>query len=108
MDGDVTATAQQAVQAPVEAGAAPPERPKAGPLSVGRCLSTLVVGLLPLVGLVFCLVWSYGGGYATARRNLAKAILWLHGFAVVAAIVGLCVWVLVLANRYSLFSSPVL
>lgn len=78
------------------------------PLTVGQCLVTLVAGLLPFIGVVCCLVWAYGRTGQQQRRNLGKALLWLHGFVMVAAIVALCVWVVVLAARYGLFTSSAL
>ena len=65
-------------------------------LSVGELLKTLLLVLLPLAGIVFCLVWAFGKGSPAPKRNLAKAILWLHGILLIMALVGLAVWVLAL------------
>lgn len=63
-------------------------------------LVLLLVGLFPILGLVFCLrmVYSMGKVRPAAVRSLARAMLWLHGAGLCAAIIALCVWVIRLAT----------
>lgn len=69
-----------------------------GILNVRQTLFMLVLGIIPIVGLVACLLWGYGPDMPPARRNLALALLWLHGAGLAAVIVALCAWVMGMAN----------
>lgn len=64
--------------------------------TVGETIAMLIFGLMPVLGVVFCLVWAYGAGSGADSRTLAKAMLWLHGALVMLAVVALTIWVLVL------------
>lgn len=66
--------------------------------TTGRYLGLLLLGLFPLVGLVCCLKWAYGEWTPPTRRNLARAMLWLHGAVLVLVITGLAIWVAWLAG----------
>lgn len=82
--------AQAGLQTPVYA----PQPATSGPvLSAARCLGILVLGLFPLIGLLACLAWGFGRTTAPQKRNLARAMLWLHAAALATAIILLAVWV---------------
>ena len=68
------------------------------PTSVGAYLATLVLGLLPVVGIAFGILWGYGYSRKLWRSNLAKAMLLLHAVAMLVAI-------LLLAGRIMLLLS---
>ncbi|NLW78047.1 MAG: hypothetical protein GXY32_01370 [Ruminococcaceae bacterium] len=67
------------------------------PLSVARCLGIIVLGLFPLLGLAACLAWGFGRNTRRQKRNLGRAMLWLHGAALATIIILLAVWVAGLA-----------
>ena len=52
-------------------------REEEGPLSVTACLGTLLLFLIPVVGLVIMFCYSCGQGIPAGRRNLARACLLL-------------------------------
>lgn len=81
-------------------GAVPPgaQMQHTKPLSAGQYLGMLLLGLLPFVGLVACLLWAYSATAQPGRRNLARAMLWLHAAALVIAIIALALWVAALAG----------
>lgn len=56
-----------------------------GPLSTGRYFGLLLLMRLPLIGLVFCLVWGFGRHVPAERRNLARACLIHHGLFLLLA-----------------------
>lgn len=56
-----------------------------GPLSTGRYFGLLLLMRLPLIGLVFCLVWGFGRHVPAERRNLARACLLHHGLFLLLA-----------------------
>lgn len=56
-----------------------------GPLSTGRYFGLLLLMRLPLIGLVFCLVWGFGRHVPAERRNLARACLMHHGLFLLLA-----------------------
>lgn len=70
-------------------------------LSAGRCFAMIVFGLLPVLGVVFCLVWSYGARRHDQQRNLAKAMLCVHAAALVVLLLALCVWVCWLSGVFT-------
>ena len=69
--------------------------PRREPLSVWGCLWTLALSVIPLVNIVFLVIWSFAGGVNVNRRNFARAylilLLALTGFCAVTAIIGLVV-----------------
>lgn len=69
-----------------------------GALPVRQLLLMLVAGLLPMVGLIPCILWAYSEGPASTRQNLAKAMLIVHAAALCLAIMALFLWVLSLAG----------
>lgn len=69
--------------------------------SVGETLATLLLGLIPLLGVFICLVLAYGRGAAADTRVLAKAMLWLHGIALALAAAVLVIWVFSLARSFA-------
>lgn len=79
-----------------EGAPALPQPPEA--LTVSQCFTTLIIGLIPLVGLLACLLWSWGGSSSVGRQNLAKALLWLHGIFLCLLIGYLILWVFSLAG----------
>lgn len=66
----------------------------ATPLEPWQYLAWLAAGLLPLAGMAVCLVWAFQTSYATQKQNLARAMLYIHGAGIVAALVWLAVWIL--------------
>lgn len=49
----------------------PPEEP----VSTGEWVWTILVSVIPLVGLVLLLVWAFGGNTKVGKRNWARAML---------------------------------
>jgi small neutral amino acid transporter SnatA (MarC family) len=43
--------------------------------SVGEWVVTLIVALIPLIGLIMLFVWAFGGAQGTSKANWAKAAL---------------------------------
>ncbi|MDL2323902.1 hypothetical protein LJC61_01945 [Ruminococcaceae bacterium OttesenSCG-928-A16] len=71
-------------------------------LTAGQCFATILLGILPVAGLVLCLAWLYGKTGPPQKKNMAKAMLWLHGIALVALLVWLVIWV---AGSWAVLSS---
>lgn len=85
----------------------PPEPLKAGAVqtdkmarsrTTGEYLLLLGFGLLPVLGIVFCLVWGFGNHWEPEVQALARAMLWLHGIVLVLLVAILAVWVLSLTG----------
>lgn len=97
-----TSTANNAVPPPNQlegkSKSPSPDKLDYRPLTIGENLVTVTVGLLPFMGLLACLLWSWGGSTRFARQNLAKALLWLHGIALCLLVLGLLIWVFTLAG----------
>lgn len=68
------------------------------PKTTGEYLLILLLGLLPLLGVVLCLLWAFGSRWDKQVQTLARAMLWLHGIALLLAVALLAVWVLFLAG----------
>ncbi|MBN2768761.1 MAG: hypothetical protein JXQ68_06620 [Campylobacterales bacterium] len=47
------------------------------PLSVKSWLGTLIISMIPLVGLIMLLVWAFGSDVHPSKANWAKALLLL-------------------------------
>jgi len=45
------------------------------PLSIGNYLVMMLVGAIPVVGLIMMLVWAFSGSANTNRKNYARAVL---------------------------------
>ncbi|MDR0843506.1 MAG: zinc ribbon domain-containing protein [Acidobacteriota bacterium] len=61
-------------------------------------IGTFILLAIPLVGLVFCIVWAFGGGVNLNRRNLARACL-------ILTVVGIVVSILLSVMMGAAFSS---
>lgn len=85
-------------QTPQAPAPAQDEARTAYPAHVGQAVGALAAGLFPGFGIAVCLWWAYGSRAPAQKRLLAKAMLWLHGAGLCAALVGLCLWVLRLAG----------
>ena len=79
MEGPAGETPGPEGEVPPAAGPkyAPSVREEDGPLSVTACLGTLLLFLIPVVGLVIMFCYSCGQGIPAGRRNLARACLLL-------------------------------
>jgi hypothetical protein len=53
------------------------------PLTLGNYLVLMIVGAIPVVGLIMMLVWAFSGSSNTNRKNFARANLILTLIAVV-------------------------
>lgn len=73
----------------------------AGNKTTWQFLLLLFFGLFPLVGIAVSLLWAFGKNADGQTRALARAMLWLHGAALLLAIVCLAAWVLGLLPRYA-------
>ncbi len=45
------------------------------PLSIGNYLVMMIVGAIPLVGLVMMLIWAFSGNTNKNKQNYARALL---------------------------------
>ena len=45
------------------------------PLSIGNYLIMMLVGAIPVVGLIMMLVWAFSGSANTNRKNYARSVL---------------------------------
>ena len=90
---------QQTTQQPSVAYAAPrpsysaPQAPamalgNAEPLTVGGFIGTMIVTMIPIIGFIMLLVWSFGSGTNQNRKNFCRAMLILGLIAVALAIIG--------------------
>lgn len=68
------------------------------PLPFKSCLYVLLLGLLPIAGIILCLVWGFGQDTPPQKRILARCILWIHGIVLAIALICLSVWVIGLAT----------
>lgn len=57
------------------------------PLSIGDYIVMMIVGGIPLVGLIMMLVWAFGGNTNTNRKNYARAMLIIMAVGIVLSIV---------------------
>ncbi|MDF1494342.1 hypothetical protein [Caproiciproducens sp. CPB-2] len=57
------------------------------PLSIGSYLVMMLVGAIPVVGLVMMLVWAFSGSANTNRKNYARAFLIVMLIGVVLSII---------------------
>ncbi|MFV0412504.1 MAG: hypothetical protein ACK5L3_04425, partial [Oscillospiraceae bacterium] len=73
----------------------------AGNKTTGQFLLLLFFGLFPLAGIAVSLLWAFGKNTDGQTRALARAMLWLHGAALLLAIAGLGAWVLGLLPQYT-------
>lgn len=71
-------------------------------LSPGECVAALVLGLLPVIGLIYSIATAYGVNTGAQKRNLARAMLYIHGGALALIIIGACVWVGLLIWQHGL------
>ena len=67
--------------------------------STKEYLQYLVTGLLPFMGLLLVLQWAFNGKVRTEKKNLGKAMLWIHGAGLLLLLCGLCIWVILLAQN---------
>lgn len=56
------------------------------PLTIGNYLVLMIVGAIPVVGLIMMLVWAFSGNSNTNRKNYARANLILM---LIIAVIGL-------------------
>lgn len=59
---------------------------KSAPLSLGNYIVIMIVGAIPVVGLIMLLVWAFSGNTNINKKNWARATLI---FMVIAAIIGM-------------------
>lgn len=57
----------------------------------------LLFGLLPVIGVILCLVWAFGR-WGEPLAPFARAMLWLHGICLLLLVLLLAIWVLMLAG----------
>lgn len=62
-------------------------------------LQFLLTGLLPFMGIFIVFPWVFSGKEPAEKRNLGKAMLWLHAGALIGLLCGLCLWVILLAQN---------
>ena len=69
-------------------------------VSVGNWMWTMVVMCIPVVSLVMCFVWAFGGAVVPSKRNYFRAVLiWkLIAFVVVVII---CLIMLLMGVSFS-------
>jgi len=74
------------------------------PLSVGQFMGMLVLSGIPLVGIVLLLVWAFGDGVNTNKKNYARACLILAVIGIILSIVLSVMLATVFSTAYSSFS----
>lgn len=57
------------------------------PLTIGNYLVMMIVGAIPLVGLIMMLVWAFSGNSNANRKNYARAMLILMAIGIVLSII---------------------
>lgn len=62
-------------------------------LSAKQSFTTILLGLIPLIGLVLCMMWRNSDTAPPQKKNMASALLALHGIALALLVVGLAIWV---------------
>ncbi|WP_418710602.1 hypothetical protein, partial [Allofournierella sp.] len=72
----------QGYQAPAYARHAYAPPPPEEPVGTGEWVWTILVSVIPLVGLVLLLVWAFGGNTKIGKRNWARAMLIFSAAAV--------------------------
>lgn len=55
------------------------------PVSVGEWLLTLVLLMIPVIGIVLMIKWAFSGDGKTSRRNLMRAYLLITGLVLLGA-----------------------
>lgn len=59
---------------------------KNAPLTLGNYIVMMIVSVIPAVGFIMLLVWSFSGNTNTNKKNWARAMLI---FMVIAAVIGI-------------------
>lgn len=57
------------------------------PLSMGQYLGAMLLGIIPLVGIVLYIMWSFGGNVNINKKNWARATLIFGAIFVVVMII---------------------
>ncbi|WP_457944418.1 hypothetical protein [Caproiciproducens sp. LBM24188] len=57
------------------------------PLSIGEYIVMMIVGAIPLVGLIMMFVWGFSGNSNTNRKNYARAMLIMMAIGIVLSII---------------------
>lgn len=82
--------------APVSAGTT--ERSSA-PISMGGYLGIIILMALPIINIVFALIWSFSEKANINRRNISRAFLLVMGIGLFIAIIALAVLVVMLITN---------
>jgi membrane protein DedA with SNARE-associated domain len=57
------------------------------PLTIGNYIVMMIVGSIPIVGLIMTIIWAFSGNTNKNRKNYARALLIMMLIAVVLGIV---------------------
>ena len=92
----------EAYPAPVfRADPPPPEGSRYNPISAWGYVGIFLLFAVPVVGLVFTIVWACGGCRKVNKRNLARGVLLIYLFAVIILVIAGIVAVAVTGSALS-------
>lgn len=72
-----------------------------GLLSSAQCFITTLLGMIPVIGIFFCLFWVNSMKSPKMKRNMAKGMLIIQGIALIVLLVFLIIWVTGLGTALS-------
>ena len=70
-------------------------------VSVGEWFLTLIVAAIPVIGLLSILLWAFGKGASSSKRNWAQAILIIY---ILGAVFGIFFW----SSLFTFFSTGIM
>lgn len=57
------------------------------PLSIGNYIVLMIVGAIPVVGIIMMLIWAFSRNTNTNRQNYARAMLIMMAVAIILSII---------------------
>lgn len=85
----------------LETQAAKKAEQEMGFLTPMQCFITVLLGMLPIIGIFFCLAWSNSAQTNKMKANMAKGMLIIQGIFLAIVIIFLIVWIIGLVSAAS-------